>query len=149
MRTCPLLALLLLCGCSGSGSDAGTEIPIQNDPDYGAEASLKEVYRFGFEVSVLHLCEKSREDCVSSLPLDGGCWIEFTNVAATELKRLAPNIFEADNYGEAWMEGTGRIAREPGNFGHLNDYSCQVELTHVRIVDGGPPFMFRPPPPQP
>jgi len=110
--------------------------------------SLKGVYRFGFELSVLHLCDKPRKECVSTLPLEaGGCWIEFTNVANAGLKQLAPNIYKADNYGEAWMEGTGRIAREPGNFGHLNGYSCQVQLTHVRVIDGGPPYMFRPPEP--
>ena len=140
------LVSLLCWGCSAADPDGGTETRAQLGPRYGREVPLQGVYRSGFEVSVIHLCEKSRQDCADSLRLDdGGCWVEFTEAAVAELERLAPDFPKADEFAEAWVEGTGRIAREPGDFGHLNGYSCQVQLTGVRTIDTGPPYVFRPP----
>jgi hypothetical protein len=103
---------------------------------------LRGVYRSDFEVGAFHLCDTVRQLCASTLKVEDGCWLVFTETSAEQVDRLEPNLFKPDEFGEAWVEGDGRVAREPGSFGHLNQYPCQVELTTVRKVDPKPPFVF-------
>ncbi len=140
--TCTWLAALLLCGCSRSEPDAKAET--RGARDYGPEVLLAGVYRWDREVRELHPCDGPREACVARLrPDDGRCWLTFSKAAAAELDRFAPDVGPAEA-GEAWIEGTGRVSRHRGDFAQVHGYFCQIELTHVRVVDRGPPYAFRP-----
>ena len=152
MFTCKhamLIALgcyMLLCACSERRADSEAAPPDRAVPAYGPAVQLKGTYQWGFETSAIHLCAQTRQQCRVNVE-GSGCWVEFSKAAYGQLTRLQQRDSEADEFGELWLEGLGRIARQPGNFGHLGAYDCQVELTEVRAIDAGPPYLFRPPPP--
>lgn len=59
-----------------------------------------------------------------------GCWVIFDAKANTDLDRITgKQNFEHE--GDYWIDGKGQIAVQPGYFGHLNAYGCQVRMTNV------------------
>jgi len=137
---------LMLFACSERRADGEADSSDRADPIYGAVVRLKGSYRWGFETTALHLCNQSRQQCRANVD-EGDCWVEFSKAAYGQLTLLRKRGSQADEFGELWLEGSGRIASQPGNFGHLGAHDCQVELTEVRAIDEGPPYLFRPPPP--
>jgi len=136
---------LCLASCSKPPPDRPVVQQDQSKPAYWPVSSLKGVYLGGVETSAMFLCSVPRGQCVAGFPEDG-CWVEFSKRASDQVTRI---IKRGDRrlYGEYWFEGAGRVAWQPGNFGHLATYKCQVELIEVRQFDDGPPYAFRPPPP--
>lgn len=137
------------CRADEASDPQNAELIVEPDePAYGDEVSIKGNYVWGFETSAFYLCSETRKRCVSTAPLNGaGCWIEFTKEGFAQLSKLRPNDDDMLEGGEVWIEGSGRIARRPGNFGHLGGYSCQIQIASVYSVDAGPPYLFRPPDP--
>lgn len=146
-RLAALYLSVLLSACSERNVHDATEFSEPAEPTYEPQAPLRGVYRWGFETSALHLCNTTRDRCLNAIETDEGCWVEFTESAYRQLSLLREDSYERDEYAEVWLEGSGRLAEQPGNFGHLGAYACQVELTAVHAIDGGPPWVFRPPPP--
>lgn len=139
--------VILLCACGERNVHDGESPYEPAEPVYAAAKSLKGVYRSGFETSAIHLCETSREECLTSIGPDDGCWVEFTEAAYRQLVELRGDGDKGDAYEETWLEGRGRVTRKPGGFGHMSAHACQVELTTVQAIDPGPPWAFQPPPP--
>lgn len=138
--------VVLLCSCSERNVHDGTGSYEPAPPVYATKGALKGFYRWGFETSAIHLCTTRREECPSSIGPDNGCWVEFTEAAYRQLVELRGDGDDGDIYGEVWMEGSGRVARNPGNFGHMGDYACQVELAAVYAIDPETPRALQPQP---
>ena len=140
--------IVLLCSCSERNvhDDKGPYEPEQ--PAYGTQGTIKGYYRWGFETSAIHLCAVNREECLSSISSDDGCWVEFTEAAYRQLIDLRGDGDNRDVYGEIWLEGSGRIAKKPGNFGHMSTFACQVELAAIHAIDPETRGAFEPPPSQ-
>ena len=141
------LVLLLLVGCSERNVNGGTDTHEPAHPDYRAHGALKGMYRWGFETSAIHLCDTSRNECLSLNGPDNGCWVEFTEAAYRQLVALRGNEQDGDEFGEVWLEGSGRLAETPGKFGHMGDYDCQVEFAEVNAIDAGLPWASQTPAP--
>lgn len=154
-----LLCVLLLTSCSGeAGQTAGAASSKQDEelrryletPQYGGTRPLSGKAMFGRETSIIGLCDKGRADCELPRNVDGSeqpCWLEFTERASADRRRLTRANYPED--GEYWIEGEGRVAVQPGGFGHLSEYTCQVELVSVRVIETGPPHFWQPPLVQP
>ena len=98
-------------------------------PKYGEPTEIKGQYWAHWERSSINLCSE-RRGCRVPRNVDGSeqsCWTVFVGEAATA---MSAELKE----GEYWIEGTGRIAVLPGSFGHLNQYTCQVEISEVETL---------------
>lgn len=98
-------------------------------PQYGGPRRLRGAVTLGFEASLIEICDNEAGPCRPHRNIDGldqPCWLEVAPSARRDLPpRLADGLYLA--------EITARIAVQPGMFGHLNQYTCQVEA--VRIHD--------------
>jgi hypothetical protein len=96
-------------------------------PQYRGPRRLRGAITLGFEASLIELCDNEAGPCRPHRNVDGleqACWLEFAPSARRDLPaRPADGLYLA--------EITGRLAVQPGMFGHLNQYSCQVEAVHV------------------
>jgi hypothetical protein len=154
-----LISVLALASCSrgvdqgqaasGAGTNEIDELrAFLNTPQYEPIRRISGKAMFGQETSIIGVCESERATCKLPLNIDGfeqPCWLEFTKRASADLERLA-GVTYLEN-GEYWINGAGRIAVRPGLFGHLNKYTCQVEMTSVAEFETGPPHFWEPPPP--
>jgi hypothetical protein len=151
-----VLAALLSVSCSGTGPSESEKAKLKEydqlmtylqTPAYGASRPISGKIMFGQETSMIGLCRTERTTCVLPTNVDGSdqpCWLVFTGAGTASLERLTGRRDPGD--GEYWIEGDGRIAVEPGGFGHLSRYTCQVEVSRVRAFEEGPPWMWSPPP---
>jgi hypothetical protein len=154
-----LLCFPPLVSCSGASeqTDAGGK-SIANEyeelrqyldtPQYGETRPISGKALFGRETSIIGVCESKRDSCKIPMNVDGleqPCWLVFSKQSSADVKRLSGDSYGQD--GEYWIDGFGRIAVRPGGFGHLNGYTCQVELSSVRAFESGPPHFWEPPPP--
>ncbi len=140
-----LVVLLWSCSERNVYDETGSFEPPQ--PAYGKQEGLKGLYSWGFEISAIHLCNTTRDDCLYPIGAEGECWVEFTEAAYRQLEELRGDSLGSDDYGQVWLEGSGRVTKKPGNFGHMSDYGCQVELGAVHVVSQETPRAFQPPPP--
>lgn len=96
-------------------------------------------FRFAFEVSSIDLCAPGAAEIGPVCPENGeGCWLGFTEAASEDLTEITGfEMFQEE--GTFWIEGEGKLIGEDGAFGHLNVYSCEVEMSSVskfsKIVD--------------
>ena len=162
MRRTALL-LLAATGCSsqpiakpeqksaGTGTEQGSAAQYRKfleyleTPQYGATRDLKGVVLIRFETNAIALCDTGRSRCTMPTNVDGSsqpCWLERKEGVALSLP--VPDGESTD--AQFWIEGSGRIAVHPGNFGHLGSYTCQVELTRLDRFDADPPLVFDRPP---
>jgi hypothetical protein len=98
-------------------------------PQYRGPRRLRGAVTLDFEVSLIEICDNEAGPCRPHRNIDGSeqaCWLEFAPSARRDLPaRPADGLYLA--------EITGRLAVQPGMFGHLSQYTCQVEA--VRIHD--------------
>lgn|GEM_PF-4130375 len=144
LRLKAVLPLLLAVGSSACQADeAGANGPgEQQTPAYGELMPLKGHYVWGFESADFYPCEATRVECVAIPAKDRqACWVRFTEDARARLSEVEPGNSHAEG-GELWIEGAGRKATEPGQFGHLGAYSCQIEITRIDKADPAPPYLF-------
>ena len=107
------------------------EPKVQSGPQYTSETRITGVYRFQFELASIDFCPDAKY-ChdPSEYRYGEGCWTGFNENAQEDLDRLDPNdVFYTG--GSFWIEGTGRIAVQPGMFGHNGYYNCQVQFSSV------------------
>ena len=100
-------------------------------PQYGDVRRLSGQYSSSVEGSALNLCD-DRDVCYLQRNVDGSeqtCWTVFANESDTLLRQ------NDEEYAKFWVEGNGRIAVLPGSFGHLGQYTCQVEITDLTVSD--------------
>lgn len=112
-------------------------------PLYGHVVQISGMVFFGPEAQDINICVNGEEKCKPRPNVDGSpqpCWLEFTSSANDDIRRLKFDIPMKD--GEYLFRGQGRIAVRPGQFGHLNMYTCQVELKHVTKISPQWPFKF-------
>lgn len=125
------LFALLVAACSPSGERG----PSGNTPDeraeYGPFVMLDGIYVSEFEVSAFHPCNGPQGMGTCEAGEDVGCWLVFSDEAVAQVDRYGAAFPGPEYPGAARVWGFGRIAREPGGFGHVNGYPCQVELAHV------------------
>lgn len=139
------LALTALSACSQSNEIANepytaeaqlaAEKKFWRSPRYGEIKAVRgEVFQ-GFETSAIRLCEVDRESCVPPRNADGSeqwCWLTSYVPKDAPLDRpVGPDFTEG---GEYWFEGDVRIAVRPGSFGHLGEYTCQVQIHNTRVL---------------
>ena len=137
--TLALIALAAACadrqpsGNSGSNETAGLAAEHQRLLDYLETPLYREPTRvrgfvtLGFETSAIDICDNPEGRCVPHRNVDGSnqqCWLDFADSAARDLPQPVPD-------GNYQVLLTGRIAAQPGMFGHLNQYSCQVEAITI------------------
>jgi len=150
------VALLSAC-CAQSAPDEAQRDKLKHydeliayleTPSYGLPRAITGKAVYGQETTMIGLCRTERRACVAPTNVDGSdqpCWLVFTEAGAASLAKATGRQYQQD--GEYWIEGEGRIAVRPGGFGHLSEYGCQVEISHVRVFEEGPPWMWSPPPP--
>lgn len=104
-------------------------------PQYGDLVGINGRVSVGREASEINICVDGKEKCDGPFNVDGSpqpCWLEFEPSAEQDIKNFGvPGTLEDGNY---WLKGQGRIAVHPGLFGHLNSYTCQVELQRVTKI---------------
>lgn len=126
---------LAVSSCSEQRADGETEPAPMSEPSYGQIIKLAGVYSWAFEASVLQLCDPSNGKCDPGMPNATGCWVDFSDRAYGQLSKLCDGaVFPHNGEGEIWLEGVGRVTRNPGAFGHLNAYDCQVEMRSVDVA---------------
>lgn len=128
--------LVTLAGCEpipGSGSQkiefSSPDEAFEHffEPQYGEDQFISGEFSWYFETSAIELCD-NRNDCIPHRNVDGtvqSCWVDFVKDAGKD-RRLA----EAKD-GSFWLEGRGRVAVLPGSFGHLGEYTCQIEMSRI------------------
>ena len=139
------LLLLLAAGCSAAPEPANEQAAATkaedalaraiNNPPYGPIRPIQGRVHLGQESSTIVVCESNRAEC-----LGGGrrnerprldCWLTNTEASARALRKLTGTEYQKD--GAYWIRGTGRLATEPGFFGHLNAHACQVQMHDVTV----------------
>lgn len=152
-----LLVLLVTMGCSSepianaqqSGDNRFDQlVRYLETPQYGPVVKIAGKTLFHLETSAIGLCKVERAKCTIPTNVDGSdqpCWLDFSDKVSKFLadRKISFGVGE----GDYWIEGQGRIAVQPGHFGHLGEYTCQVEVTHIDLIEKGPPWMWGPPPP--
>lgn len=145
-KYCGLLLMFAMLACTQGKPNKPTSFVDPLEPVYGAISPIRGTYIRGVEDMRFYPCADARRKCVSSYG-GVGCSAVFTTTASAEMSRLLDQSRSDASSGEYWLEGTGRITRLPGRFGHLGVHSCQIEVSSVKATDGHPPWAFRPPPP--
>lgn len=106
-------------------------------PQYGPQRPVSGFLHVAPETFSLGLCDDDSDSCRVHKNVDGSeqsCWANLTEAGSASLEKLHPHLGE----GRYWIEGEARIAVRPGQFGHLGEYTCQVELIHVRVFEKAP-----------
>jgi hypothetical protein len=123
----------LLCACQKENPDQIQAPPTQDATEYGPLSSITGIFSRTPEAIALVLCSEDGEHCNHDAP--EACWTKFTPVGDTQAtKLLGPKKSQYDDYGEYWFEGTGKVARKPGGFGHLDAYNCEILVDGVRVI---------------
>jgi hypothetical protein len=129
-------ATSLVVGCMPAQTTEAATSPSDEEvrnflrtPQYGAPRSIRGRLRLSFETSSLRICDGGdARTCETHRNVDGtdqACWTNFARSAEQDLSgRLSD--------GSYWIEFTGRVAVQPGLFGHLNQYTCQVEVLRIQ-----------------
>ena len=146
-----LIAGLMLASCEpvpGGGAeileiDSPDEAAVHfMKPVYGEVQPISGEYSSFIETSAISLCNDVN-NCQPPRNIDGSiqsCWVEFADASN-------PDKFYADvGTGSYWVEGRGRIAVLPGSFGHLGQYTCQIEMSRIDRVEQMRGY-YEPPPP--
>ena len=139
-------ALLIGCAtvaCSGDQLNQSNEVrPDEHEtllnylatPQYGAPVRLRGIVTWGFETSSIDICDNATGPCQRHHNIDGSaqnCWLQLAPSAA---RNLPPEQLD----GNYEIELTGRVATQPGMFGHLSQYTCQIEALRVhRLRESG------------
>ena len=132
MRVIVAMAFLL-CACQRENPDQIQTPPTQISAEYGPLTAITGIFSRYPETTTLVLCSEDAEHCNRDAP--DSCWAKFTLVGDTQATKLiGPKKSPYDDYGEYWFEGTGRVARKPGDFGHLDAYNCEVLVDGVRVI---------------
>jgi hypothetical protein len=116
-------------------------------PIYGEERPISGKAAFGREARELALCSEPRDRCTMPINVDGSehtCWLEFTDAAIDAETKLLHGKSMKPFFDEYWLEGTGRIALFPGSFGN-GGYTCQVQVSSLRVFEHGSPWFWGPP----
>lgn len=116
-------------------------------PQYSEPGTIAGLASFGREMVQIGVCRNGEETCSMPINVDGSeqpCWLEFRPSAEADLKKIG--IVGRIEDGSYWLKGQGRIATRPGLFGHLNSYTCQVELQRVTSLKPTRPWAAPPPP---
>lgn len=116
-------------------------------PAYTNAILMAGIATFGPEQSDIAICDPlsssgsysfapaDRNSCRMPTNVDGSyqpCWLELTPNGSADLKRLTKS--GRLDEGSYWVRGKGRLALEPGSFGHLGRYSCQVEIDQLQTL---------------
>jgi hypothetical protein len=137
-RTCSLLLIVALSGCSNANEGTTSEqiVHSQNadhsdDPGYGNPQHIAAPFRYVFEESSVELCSASvTQDAPACLHDSRRCWLIFDDKANKDMDLITKQHFIAEE-GTYWIEGVGRITTASGGFGHQGAYECQVQMTSV------------------
>ncbi|WP_143255986.1 hypothetical protein [Altererythrobacter xiamenensis] len=133
-----LFICLAVAGCDPFDADSGSK-KTSNEvedasaaPQYGDVTRISGVFRFYFEISSIAFCPEPRA-CHERLRSSHatGCWVDFDDDANIDLNRIIGKEGRFEHEGDYWLEGKGQIAVQPGYFGHLGNYGCQVRITSV------------------
>ena len=101
-----------------------------HEPQYGEVERISGRFDHRFEVSAFLACS-DRETCEASGA--GKCWAEFSQQASQDTTHITGSEnFQSE--GSFWLEGEGRTANQPGHFGHMNLYQCQIEFTMIEAL---------------
>lgn len=104
-------------------------------PQYGDLVRTNGFVFIGREALEINICVDGTERCEGPFNVDGSpqpCWLKFKPSAEDDIKKLGiPGSLKDGRY---WFKAQGRIAVRPGLFGHLNSYTCQVELERVTKI---------------
>ena len=106
------------------------------EPTYGAAAEMTGVWSRTFEHSNFSFCD-GWETCDLNRQ---GCWFEATEQFWREFEQRVPadpTVREASRGGSFLIQFEGRVARN-GPFGHLSQYSCQVEGIDLQAAERDP-----------
>jgi hypothetical protein len=99
-------------------------------PAYLGPTRFRGVVTMGFETSTVDVCDNAEGPCRRHRDVSGmdeTCWLVLAPAAARDIAgRLADGVFI--------IELTGQIATRPGMFGHLGQYTCQVEALRVHSL---------------
>lgn len=124
MRIDPALGLLLAAALFGCAEVEQTDT---------SSFAIAAPFTFAFEVSSMNLCSVRGENNEAPSPSNGtDCWVVFNRTASDNIA----NITGSDRFskeGRFWIEGKGRVRSEVGGHGHLNNYTCEVEMTSVDV----------------
>lgn len=83
------------------------------------------------EESSIEFCASPvSEDAPKCLGPSQRCWLVFDGNANDDLDALT-NRADCETEGLYWMEGKGKKFVTENGFGHLGQYSCQVEMTKI------------------
>ena len=117
------------------------------NPQYTAAVPIAGVWSLGFENSSMAVCDYRSASCKFVRSVDGRitfCWVELSESAQGDIRKLHGNRSLED--GSYYVEGEALIATQPGMFGHLNSYTCQIELQNVRVLNEARHPLDPPPP---
>ena len=132
MRVIVAMAFLL-CACQRENSDQMQSQPPQSSAEYGQLTTITGVFSRYPETTTLVLCPEDAEHCNRDDP--DICWAKFTPSSdAQATKLIGPKNSQYDDYGEYWFDGTGRVARKPRGFGHMDAYNCEILVDGVRLM---------------
>jgi hypothetical protein len=135
----PALACAGLAACApggiSPGNENGAEPPpadAQRGPVYGPVRRLAGDAAWGMETEVIDVCGSSQADCGPDREVRDNlrdCWLTYTPEGNRSLRSFLGG--RAPDNGSYWIEVDGRVALQPGGFGHLNQYRCQIEVVRV------------------
>lgn len=107
-------------------------LKILETPQYSQAVEITGIASFGPEMVEIGLCPFGKETCDMPINVDGTfqpCWLVFRSNAEKDLEGMG--IVKRIEDGSYRVRGLGRIATQPGLFGHLSSYTCQVELESI------------------
>jgi hypothetical protein len=142
MRRRAVAALIIACAavaCTGGQLNQANEVRADEHetllnylatPQYGGPIRLRGIVTWGFETSSIDICDNAAGPCQRHHNIDGSeqnCWLELAPSAARD---LPPGQLD----GNYLIELTGRVATQPGMFGHLSQYTCQIEGLRIHLL---------------
>lgn len=134
----------LLTGC-GSAEDTArqknTALDLSDyvEPGFAKSIQIAAPFRLQFEESSIEFCASPVSADAPKCPGPSQrCWLVFDDNANDDLSALTNRSAFATE-GLYWLEGSGKQSVSENGFGHLGQYSCQVEMTKIerfRLISG-------------
>lgn len=125
------MAALVVAACQPQPYGA-----VDGGVEMGSMQSFKGVWAAGFEFSVLSPCAKGAEIC-TFMNSPENCWLDGIGSDDSGWQKFLSReqLRSSNAFGsEIYVEFEGRQSSKSGEYGHLGDYPCLIEVETITFA---------------